>query len=390
MTTAIRRLLFLILTVPCAFAAKDQYADFMSRLTYPSSEWSADDFGRKATDREKELLARFAPEFWVKKGSCRPMDFYEQYVPLLQLRSDEEEGIGGSRKALKRFERDFETEWSLSDAPDCIENQKPPLYAISWRETMVLPGSEREHPVRVLKYTFTFYKSGLPAKQSFIQKAGWILGNQEKWHYLDIHGAVFYLLDEKDELFSVVLAQHNHFRSYIVGVDVSPEDARRICYAVRSNEPYFCGRGEKTTFQPTAATFRYMEWIVSGKNKPFLGAWDEIPGASEREPLAYKFDFLSHRDPLITSWVSLGPALKIWGVFSTFYRDSPPGMAIFNLPDLKPIWKTAQAFYFDPEDKKTFDIHEENSRDFLGAKIEPVFGINSVRYAAALKKAGWF
>ena len=375
----LRKILFfnsLVFLASCSTPNKEEYIQFFEELTYLSSQWKEDDFGRTATQREESLLEKYAPAFWVEKGSCKPLNFYQQYVPLL---FNEETGEKASRQVLKKYERDLDVYWNIKDPPECIESETPPLYAYSWQESLETSDGQSQK-VTVLKYAFTFYKSGLPVKLPFPQGAIRFLGSLDSWHYLDIHGAIFYLLNENDELFSVVLAQHNHFRSFVVGVDVSEENARRLCYAIRTNEPYFCHDGSENKDYATAPTYQYIDWIITEKDRTFVGAWDVVPGNIGREPLGYRLELLSHRDPLITSWVPLGPEFKIWGLFSTFFRKSPPGMAIFNTPKLKRIVDTAQYFYFDPNDEQTFKLHEENSGSFLSPDIQPVFDINSKRF----------
>ena len=359
------------------------YNQFYVKLTYPDEKWSPNDFGRPSTNLELSLLKKHSPKFWISKNSCFPMNFYKQYVPLLSAAGKGDNPIQANRINLKKFERDFSIYWELKKYPKCIQSKNPPLYAYSWTEKMNLPSGGKKD-IRILKYAFTFYKSGLPAKQTFLQKFGQVLGDPNTWHYLDIHGAIFYLLNSKNKMFAVVLAQHNHFRSFIIGKDISEANAKKICFANRSNEPYFCGKGEGPFKFPTATTYQDMRWIITNKNKPFFGAWDIIPAPVERKEVQYKLEFLRSKDPLITSWVPLGPEIKIWGIFSSFYRKSPPGMAVFNISQLKELWKTAQYFYFDDKDKRVFDLHEENSKDFFHSDINPVLKINSIRFEKAL------
>lgn len=355
-------------------------------LTFPQNKWAIGDFGPETDQELKDLLRRHAPAFWVSAGSCVPMDFYRQYVPLLRFHR---EGVSGEvldRGILKKFERDFSVNYELAASPDCLQNVRPPLYAYAWHEQMALADG-RKVPVKVLNYAFSFYKSGLPAQLGFFQGMG-LFGRNDFWHYLDIHGAIFLLLNEQSQLFSLVLAQHNHFRTFIVGADISQVNPIEICFAIRSNEPYLCPDKKKSF--PTAPTWQEMRFITTGMQKPFLGAYDLVPEKKSRERLSYRLEFLRHRDPLITSWVPLGPEIKIWGIFSTFFRRSPPGMAIYTTPALLPFSKTAQYFYFDPSNDKAFTIHAENMKDFLNPEVERVFVMNQQHFLSVLNKSGFF
>lgn len=360
---------------------KSAFEEIYEKLTYPSSEWSKDDFGVLATKEERELLADHAPQFWLSKDACAPMDYYQQFVPNLRF-VNASKNVQVSRAVIKATERDFSGAFEFSNPPDCIESMNPPLYSYSWQENMLLSNGNNV-PVTILKYAFSFYKSGLPAEQALVQKIGVVLGDQDHWHFLDIHGAAFYLLDEEGKIITVVLAQHNHFRSYIVGGDIDLESAKNICFSIRSNEPYFCKDEQQVL--PTAPTFSDMRWVITAKDRPLMGAWDVIPSKKDRRNIDYRLEFLSSRDPLITSWRELGPNIKVWGLFPTFFRNSPPGMAVYNVPDLKPIWKTAQYFYFDPSNSNVFDLHEKHAKDFISMNPAEVFKHNSRFYTKNLE-----
>ena len=84
-----------------------------------------------------------------------------------------------------------------------------------------------------------------------------MIGDREVWHELDIHGAIQILISKKTGIPEILLlAQHNHFRSYAINKDVLlPKDNRiEICIAERSNEPYPCAAENKlfrTVVTPT-------------------------------------------------------------------------------------------------------------------------------------------
>lgn len=363
-----------ILLFQSSFANSIDFTKFYEKLTSSKEDWNPEDFGSSVSQHHQKLLGSFAPDFFIDSKSCAPMDYYQQYLPLLRFKGEKIE-----RGWLKKTERNFDRKLKMSEVPDCLESENPPLYSYAWKEEMIIEG--KKTPITILKYSFSFAKSGLPIKQTFFQKLGRVLGSSDLWHHLDIHGASFFLLDEREELRAIVLAQHNHFRSFVIGKEIKKNQKIEICFSLRSNEPYLCPK--KTSEFPTAPTFQYMRWIVTGVDRPFLGAWDIVPGYEDREKLNYKLEFLPDKDPLITSWAGLGPNLKIWGFIPNFFRDSPPGMAIYNSPKLKPVWKTAQYFYFDPSDEKTFSLHEKITEDFFDFDPTTVFNINSKYFEAA-------
>ncbi len=351
-------------------------------MTYPNSQWTAEDFGKKPSAKDQKLLSKWAPEFWISKKSCGPMDFYQQFVPKLQ--TDRKGKAVVTKAFLKEFERDLTLKWKLKDPPDCLESANPPLYSQVFSEKWTVSG--KSYDLKVLKYSFSFYKSGLPEYFGPLSSALSLFVDTTLWHYLDLHGATFVLLVGGKPV-SLVLAQHNHFRSYVIGLDVSAPSSTKICFSNYSNEPYLCDKLPKSLKLPTAANMKSMEWIVSERSSPTIPAWDGFASVQERQKINYKLNFLTTRDPIITSWNRLGPGLKILGLFPSFYRKAPPGMAIFNTPALKELHKTAEYFYFDPKNKKLFQAHAQGFKDFMNPDIDEVLKQNSKRMHKNLVKS---
>ena len=361
----------------------EQFKQFFAQLTYPQSEWRADDFGQLPSENLQRLLQRHQPTFFRFAADCAPMDFYGQYVPLLRLKASDGQKPGqqGSRELLKRVERNMDTEWELPKAPDCIASDRPPLYANAWIE---------DNQVQVLRYSFAFYQSGLPDSGGLTRNLAWLISDTERWHYLDLHGAVFYLLNQQGEAFAVVLAQHNHFRTFVIGVDVSAKQAKQICFAKKSNEPYLCREDGQEFKAFTAPSYQSIEYVITGNNAPSFSARDRVVGSASGEKIDHRLEWVSSRDPLKTSWAPLGPNLKIWGLFSSFFRHAPPGMDIFTFPELKEVIKTAAYFYFDPKNQSMFDAHAQNSADFLSLKLDPVMAHNRRRFWQNVTRVGIF
>ena len=373
------RLVILLLFVfySCAGTAVNRdYTSVLPELTYPNKEWSKDDFGESPSDDLKKILKTHKPRMFVDKDSCAPMDFYKQYLPRFDIVNNGQ-SKQANRKLLKKFERNFGTKLKLRKPVDCVENQHPPLYSFAWTEKMSLLNGEYTK-IKILKYNFAFFKSGLPAGPKGVGKLSVVLGDTKLWHYLDIHGAIYYLLDEDNTPFALVLAEHDYFRSYVIGKDISIDESKNICFAKYSNEPYVCAAGTRKA--PTAPGPKDMKWILGQGGKPLLGCFDVVPGVNTGSEVSYELSFLSSKDPLMVSWIHLGPDIKTWKVFSLGARNAPPGSAVFNAPTLKEIWKTAMYYYFNPRDNKTLEKHVKIIKSYPVINPEPIIEVNGPRF----------
>ena len=354
-----------------------KHPEYYKYLTPSITEWKPDDFGDLPTLKEKKLLKKYIPSFWISKESCPPMDFYEQYVPLLSLRETNQKG---SRKLLKKYERSSK-KWDIKNPPksECLKKKNPPLYAYAWKEKMELSDG-KVIDVTILRYAFVFYKSGLPAKLLFPLNLSSLFSVISLWHYLDIHGGIYYILDKTNRPISMVIGQHNHFRSYIIGVDITQLESQKICYAIRSNEPYICPSDIdiKEHHFPTGPTGDYMSWIVQGRDRPIFGTWDVISKIKFMNKIKPRLIFLTSKDPLITSWNRLGPEIKIFGFFPSFFREAPPGMAIMTIQKWSGISKVAQRFYFDPQKIEILERYSQGKKDFA-------YKYNTIRFNKAIK-----
>lgn len=364
-----------ILFIICSSQAYSFDAIFYESLTYPDSDWSAQDFGSNPSRDEIELLKLNKPSTFIAQGQCLPMDFYSQYLKFLRLKSHKNKKL--SRQWLKSHERDLGVDFILSRKINCISENSPPLYAYSWDENMHLSDGTKQK-IKILKYSHTFFKSGLPNDLPMLSRF-MSIGSKDIWHYLDIHGGIFYLVkDSEKEPFAMLIAQHNHFRSYIIGIDITREQSRNICYAIRSNEPYICEANQN--WKRTSANYLDIDWVISGNKQPNFAGYDVVPGNNDGIKMQTRLEFLSSKDPLITSWIKLGPNLKVLGMFKSMYRDAPSGMAIYNTPKLKEVWKTTQYFYFSKDNKEIFNDHKENMKNFSDPILEPVFTHNAKRF----------
>ena len=166
----------------------------------------------------------------------------------------------------------------------------------------------------------------------------------------------------------MVLSQHNHFRSYLIGVDITREQSKDICYAIRSNEPYICQANE--TYERTTANPKDIDWVISGNKQPNFAGYDIVPGNNDGFKMTTRLEYLPSKDPLITSWINLGPNLRLFMINSSF-RDAPAGDLYHT--KTKEVLKTTTSIFIDKDNKMIFEEHRENWKDFDRVTIEPVF-----------------
>ncbi|MFQ5586815.1 MAG: hypothetical protein ACE5GF_08355, partial [Thermodesulfobacteriota bacterium] len=317
----------------------ERHRSWLLALTYPTSEESPDDFGRETAESDRLLLERFRPRVIVSPKGLLPVDFYGFYLPRTVVRDESRNGKvikeAPSREYLKRIERErrYYLDYTGPLYPcegDC-NGYTATGYGRVYREEASLRTGEgrRALPIIVLKYTFPFPFSGLPARLGFVRESLMrVIADPVRFHELDIHGAVQIVLDERERPIVLLLAQHNHFRSYLIGRDVPwPEDNRiPVCFAERSNEPYPCHSDTSPRYYRTVGHPKHMAYVVDGRSPPLTAGKDVVYGinAGGRE-VEYRLKFLPDRDPLYVSWIPLGDRKKLL-TFNTFYRNGPPGI----------------------------------------------------------------
>ncbi|PCI39100.1 MAG: hypothetical protein COB53_03745 [Elusimicrobia bacterium] len=390
--------LFLFSTVAFAEEEFDSVA-WSEALTYKQAEWSADDFGKKASRSDRELLNRYKPRVYLAPGQIPPVDFYRYYLPKTVVRNGKENDSvvmhAPDRTQLKSIERrlDLYLDYQGPDSPcgqEC-RDYKTVAYGRVYQESMVLPGSERPVPVAVLKYSFVFLYSGLPSKTGWLRELGaGLIGDRERWHELDIHGAIHVVLGPKKKPVALLLAQHNHFRSWVFGQDIPlPKDSRaQVCFASRSNEPYLCPHGDVPEYHNTTGDPAKIEWLLLGRNRPVAsgqdGVWGPLGGATE---LAYDVEFPMTRDPLYVSWMPLGARGKIlW--WDSWEKTGPPGIDMNTWPELQKYSDIAQFWYVRDGSVEDAELMGRHLKSFFNVEIAPVLKNNGKRFAAALRAAG--
>jgi hypothetical protein len=378
---------------------------FFEPLTYPSSAWKADDFGQETPVADRVLLERFQPRVFIAPKGIPPIDFYQDYLPQTVVRNSMKHIVRAApdRTYLKQIERDprFYLDFQGNIAP-CrgagCRNHHAVMYGRLYRETMNTPlGYEpaRAIEVMVLKYNVAFAASGLPAGLAWYQgEVARMIGDLDIWHELDIHGAVHLLIKPGEERpFAVVLAQHNHFRTYLVGRDLTwPADGHLpVCYSDRSNEPYLCPNGSQPAYHRAVGNPRHIHYLVLGGRAPLTGGEDAVYGAdSGAAEVICRLEFLPDRDPLYVSWIPLGDKLRVFGVWENFYRTGPPGMDMNTWPDLKKYSDITQFWYVQDGDEELVRVFEHAIKGFDDANLTPVLSYNGARLWRDLESTGRF
>lgn len=371
---------------------------FYEANTTALHDWS-EEMGEPPTPEDEALLARYQPHVIIAPDGLPPVNFYEEYLPQTVVRGPwrtrPREYRDLTREQLKSIERDRRYYLDYRGKPPCrgagCADFEGTLYGRVFRETMrTVDGVEpaREMPIVVLKYNAVFEASGLPAGVSGVKALGAsILGNVNVWHEGDIHGAVQLAFREGEEKpFAVLLAQHNHFHTYLVGRDLQwPDDDRLpVCYAQRSNEPYLCTPGTEPAAYPAVGDPRQVRYLILGGKPPLLGANDLAYGLEAGgTEVECSLEFLPEKDPLYVSWIPLGDRKKLLGIVPSFVRCGPPGMDMNTIPGMDTYGEILQGWYF-PADRKraveAVEVVEAVTANFYEADLDEVIRHNGASF----------
>lgn len=397
-------ILWLVIT-PTKCYSDDQwpleYRQFLEPLTYSDAEWSALDFGKPPSKADQRLLKRYQPRLYVAPNGLLPIDFYQDYLPNTVVND-----VGGiinkkpNREYLKSIERqfgyylDYQGEHLYRGMVD-MDRYQGSLYGRIFTEKMEIPNASTGNEERryfILKYNAIFSASGLPGKLQWYKNWGVSLaGDKDIWHELDIHGAIQILINSDSlEPEILLLAQHNHFRSYVIGKDLMwPKDNRiSICFAQRSNEPYPCPMGNTPQYFRTVGSPGNFSYVLTGEGAIFDGSEDvvfgEDAGAVE---VKYQLRFLPDKDPLYVSWIPLGDKLKLFGLFTNFYRTGPPGINMNTHPALKKYTDLAKFWYFKEDDIESGRLFKKNVKGFDSFKVEEILRYHGKKLFHSLAKS---
>ncbi len=356
------------------------------QLTYKG--YKEADFGDDTSPSDMVLLRKYRPEIYIAPGGMVPLEFYRDYLPRTELydRGEAERIVlSPDRVFLQKYERKNGAELRYMGPKDL--KVFPTGYGRAYHEKVNVGGRESEWVF--LKYNFLFLESGLPVRLGFFADLlAKMAGDPERWHQLDLHGSVIICLYENRPKV-LLLAQHNHWRSYIFGVDIDlPEDDRvKISFAKRSNEPYPMPTNKKPVYKRTAPEPSGFAYVITGKGNWFFSGEDKVYGAeSGGRNIDYQLKFLPSRDPLYVSWIPLGERRKLFGIIPTFFRDGPPGIDINSWPELKKYGDIMKFWYVNDGDETAGRLFEKNIRGFTDADLAPVMEYNSRKFLAALSR----
>ena len=329
------------------------------------------------SERDLELLEKHLPRFVLPPGGTYPIDFYRDYIPHTVLRSWPDKKKAGApvtrglllkhRTSRDRY-LDFNREEFIkvgveqrsspgSAAP--TQSAGPVIYGRVFRESVPFSagnGRIESHYLTFLKYNLLFATSGLPAELSFW--SGILVGlgglDTTDWHELDNFVAAHIVLGKEDDPIAVILAQHNHHRTFVAGRDITPDDDGRFTFdvALRSNEIYPASDSPEPIRHRVIRWNLYLDYLLSGENPPSLKGFDLTFGKSAGgQVIEPELVTLSSCDPLYTSEMLLGEPRPFFGMY--LGRDGPPGSDYYNIPELLPtgnLLKFGHLHDEDPED----------------------------------------
>ncbi|MBI1823726.1 MAG: hypothetical protein HYR80_06415, partial [Nitrospirae bacterium] len=282
---------------------KDQYttfADYPGFKEYYVGRCSPDQSNRTTAIIDQNLLEQFRPRIVLPPGGPYPIDFYKTYLPhtVLKRYLDGKTVANSVNPELLKtvqddtlYYLDFQFDRYRANGLDLRyrltrDDSFPPVerstvYGRVYRETVFFPtenGKRQSRELIFLKYNVVFAISGLPSELSFGQEtvlrfAGFDL---EDWHQLDNFVAVYIVLDEPENPIAVILAQHNHHRTYLIGKDlVLPPDGRfAFDVAKRLNELYPDFDSAEPQRHRVIRWDIYLKYLLSGENPPFFRAYD--------------------------------------------------------------------------------------------------------------------
>ena len=373
------------------------FADYPGFKEYYGQRCLAGEDDPPVTPGDQKLLEQYRPRLILSPGGRYPIDFYKDYLPYTVLRrySDKEiEAEAVTPELLKavqadpRYYLDFQfdrfqkagRDWRYREGAESdgsLESESS-VYGRVYRERVDFQPSTRNGPSRnliFLKYNIVFAISGLAKKlpmgyETFLRLAGLDL---EDWHALDNFVAIHMVLDDQEQPVAVILAQHNHHRTYLLGKDLPlPSDGRQsFDIALRSNEVYPASSNSKPVEHRVIRWSMYLRYLLSGEDPPFARGTDMTYGlGSGGKEISYNLIFLSPCDPFYTTKILLGEPRPFWGRY--IGRDGPPGSDYYAVPALLPMGNLLKFSYLhdgDPEDirlveeaidlkKKTIDIEK--------------------------------
>ena len=326
--------------------------------------------GEKAPfgEKEKDLLRRYQPRFILPPGGEPPLDFYRDYLPCTVMRTWPDGSLVSSvvTRALLLEHLRSRTAY-LDFDPSCFAEGppvEPVVYGRVYRERVRFPldGGSEERNLTFLKYNILFSRSGLASELPLLHRIMLAFPglDAEDWHELDNFAAVHVVLDEEDRPFAVLLAQHNHHRTYLLARDFPlPPDAHlAFDVAERSNELYLAASSTEKVRHRVVQWSLYLDYLLSGENRPFFSAHDITRGArAGGSAVANKLVFLPPCDPIYRAEMLLGEPRPFMGRY--IGRDGPPGSDYYTIPPLMPLGTLLKFSYLQDGDAEDIALVRE-------------------------------
>ena len=343
---------------------------------------------------DKELLRKYRPRLILPPGGQYPIDFYRDFLPYTFLRRYPEGSVVAERvthNILKANQHNTSVYLELqmdrfrlagldrrllpSGEPVTDRESRAAAYGRVYREAVTFPdgqGGLVSRDLTFLKYNVVFATSGLPARlpkgfETLLKFAGMDL---EDWHQLDNFVAIHVVLDGKNSPIAVILAQHNHHRTHLVGKDIAlPLDGRMVFdIALRSNEVYPDSEDPSPVKHRVVRWTLFMKYLLSGKDAPFLRGYDLTYGMrAGGKGITYSLNFLTPCDPFYTATIMLGEPRSLLGW--NIGRNGPPGADYYAIPPLLPLGNLLKFSYLHDGDLDDISI-VERSIDVKKKKID--------------------
>ncbi len=348
------------------------------------------------TEAEQALLERYRPILFLPPGHAGPIDFYRDYLTntrMIDLADGKVLALSPKRDDLLAHNNHYTATVELILDP---ESTRPTVYGRVSRESVLFPTAEDDptgikKALTFLTYSIPFAHSGLPKKlgrgqELIIRLAEAILGwDRDDWHQLDVYVAYTLVLDDRNTPIAVLLAQHNHHRSYLIGKDLEwPEDDRlRLDVAASSNEIYLSSDDNGPVTHRVIPHPGYLDYLLSGEHPPLAHGWDVThgPNAGGRA-VDYALTFLPPSDPFYTFKGRLGAYRPFMGRYVG--RSGSPGADYYTMPPLLPLGTTLKFAYLQDGDPDDIAMVRTYIDDDFSRNIDPV-----VHYGGRTFYADW-
>lgn len=308
------------------------------------------------TPSEQKLLKRHTPRFYIAAGQEPFLDFYEDYIAHGTLQTE----AGTLRDVTPEVLNEFRNN------PDVVFTHEPSsaptrqvIYGRVDYDSLQLENG-RDVRLTFLTYNAVFRTSGLPVGIALWQRVllG-LLADTRNWHQLDNYISVTLALLPDETPIAATLQQHHYQRTYILGRDMPlPDDGRvKVDAAISSNELYPHHAEARQHRCASFLTPAAARWILTGKDRPMLGAFDTTHGKREVD---YELLFLPQTDAFYTFRGMLGETRRLP------HRDGPPGADFNTISALKPRAAALVAFYMRGQDDTPYvELLEEWSNDIF-------------------------